>query len=310
MAEEIKDIYYYLNDIWEKYDDFDKPVEKDRYYHKYIPICNLIVNEPHEDIYKQKNFCMKLVRNLGHHSDTYDFLKFNPELCYDLNNWIYNSMIKHSIPKSIITKSFIEYYGTVSGMKQEPTCLYYEYDNTYKEPMKIIILNIFESNIHIIKKKLESETKLIRCYCQEFVKKIVEIYKYMKKEHCSNDQIVPKTETCKLLDKFKISYGYLYDDEKINKNIPSLENSNIAILSDCDSDKSPLRAQLAESLKIHEPVDDDQEFKSAKDYNSPITSETTHETSPMSRTVSTAIGTVAGTSSLLAMLYKVNKKYY
>ncbi|KMZ77034.1 hypothetical protein PVIIG_05231 [Plasmodium vivax India VII] len=260
----------------------------------------------------QYNFCMKLVRNLGHYSDNFEFLHYNSKWCYDLNNWIYNSMIKNKAPESIITECFNEYVGTVRRMGQTPTCVYYEYDKTYEDPMKIIMLNIFESNIHVIKEKLESDNDLSRCSCHEFVNKIVEIYKCMKKTHCPNEKIVQKTETCKLLDNFKLTYNqYLNKEEKINKKIPSLENNNLEVLSGCDSDKSLRRTQSAESYEIHESVEADQQYQTAKNYDSPISSETTHDTtSPMSRTVSTAIGTVAGTSSLLAMLYKVNKKNY
>ncbi|KMZ88595.1 hypothetical protein PVBG_04804 [Plasmodium vivax Brazil I] len=90
-----------------------------------------------------KNFCMKLVRKFGHYSNNHDFLKYSPEWCYDLNNWIYNSMMKHKIQKDIITECFEEYKYYMQGINNKPRCIYYEYDNIYEDQIKIIKLKIF-----------------------------------------------------------------------------------------------------------------------------------------------------------------------
>ncbi|KMZ98975.1 hypothetical protein PVNG_03814 [Plasmodium vivax North Korean] len=315
--EDWKQEYPILENIWNTYDKFDKTVDQDSKKNNYYLVCYYIIDRLKGDTEEHEKFCMKLVRNLGFHSDNYDFLNYKSKRCLNLNNWIYNSMKKHNIRENIITKCFDEYNYHMNRIGKDPTCLYYEYEKTYAEPMNIIILNIFESNIHVIIEKLESEIDSIRCSCQKYVNKIVEIYKYMKKTHCPYDKIFQKTETCQRLDKFKISYDeYLYNEEKINNKIPSLENNNLAFFSGCVFDGSAGRRESAENFEAHEQVEANQGLKYVRSDRSPNPFETTQEkqsddtTSSMSRTVSTAIGTVAGTSSLLAMLYKVNKKYY
>ncbi|KMZ77250.1 hypothetical protein PVIIG_05203 [Plasmodium vivax India VII] len=313
-----KEFYYpSLEYVWSIYKKFDETVDNDPKQNDYYIVCNYIINQLKGDTKEHEAFCKKLVRNLGHHSDNNDFLTYRGNRCLNLNNWIYNSMKKHNIRENIITECFDEYNHYMKKIGKDPSCLYYEYEKTYAEPMKIIMLNIFASNIDIIKSILKEEINSVHCSCQKYVNQIVEIYKYMKKTHCPYDQIFQKKETCQRLDNFKISYNeYLYNDEKINKKIPSLENNNLAIFSGCVFDGSAGRRQSAENFEALEQVEANQGLKYVRSDRSPNPFETTQEkqsdgtTSPMSRTVSTAIGTVAGTSSLLAMLYKVNKKYY
>ncbi|SCA83607.1 hypothetical protein PVT01_000065400 [Plasmodium vivax] len=148
--EEWKKEYPLLKDIWTTYDDFDKDIENDQNKNNYITVCGYFINPWKGEKEKHENFCMKLVRNLGHYSDHKDFLRYNNDRCKNLNNWAYNSMKKYSIPEEILTGCFDEYKFIVERRKQTPSCFYYEYDKKYSEPMEIIISRYSSRSIILI----------------------------------------------------------------------------------------------------------------------------------------------------------------
>ncbi|KMZ99280.1 hypothetical protein PVNG_02163 [Plasmodium vivax North Korean] len=319
MVEEIVDIvewikkYSFLDGVLNKYYEFDNPVENDKYYYRYTPVCDLIVKEPHENIDKHKNFCMKLVRNLGHHSDTHDFLKYNSELCYDLNNWIYNSVMKHKIPKSIITGCFDEYNFHMEKIGQPARCFDYSYDNIYEDIINIIILKIFESNMWIVK-NIISESDTINYPLQSYVCECVKIYNEMRNRYCPNSDIHYENgeRTCNLLKTLKQTYmSFIYNRPHKKYKIPSLDNVEADYVAKC----------VPQELKqIVNPTSSDNETLDSSlksdDYGNPRKSPSQeavnkeNQKGTLSSTVSTAVGTVAGASSILALLYKVNKEFH
>ncbi|CAG9474561.1 unnamed protein product [Plasmodium vivax] len=293
--EEWKKEYPLLNFIWKTYDDIDKDIGNDQNKNNYINICRYFIKPWKGENEKHENFCMKLVRNLGHHSGNENFLSYKSDRCKNLNNWAYNSMKKHDIPEDLLTKCFNEYKDIVEGMGKKPTCFYYDYEKTYKEPMNIIMLNIFDSNIDIIKEKLESKNDSIRCSCQKYVNKMVEIYKYMKNTYCSSDIIMRNLKTCQQLSSFEGSYEFLHSYATVKDKIPSLKYEKPVNLLGCESDESLPRRPSTDTYPKEKPV----ETLRAPQFN-----ENNDSSNSMSPTVSTALGTVAGASSLLALLYK------
>ncbi|SCO65488.1 VIR protein [Plasmodium vivax] len=294
--EKWKEDYPLLKDIWIKYDGFDKDIENDPKKQNYISVCSFFIKEWNGEEEKNMEFCKKLVRNLGHHSGNNDFLRYTSDRCRNLNNWAYNSMKKHSIPEDLLTRCFEEYKGIVEDMKQTPTCFYYEYDKKYKEPLKIIMLNIFASNIDIIKKILEGKIDPVHCSCQKFIKDVVSIYKYIKKTYCSNNILMGNSNTCQELASFAGSYYFLYNDSSVRDKIPSLESEKHVNLLGCESDKSLRGTESSETYPKQTPAETPPP--------PPQIHENNDSNNPMSPTVSTALGTVAGASSLLALLYK------
>ncbi|KMZ89743.1 hypothetical protein PVMG_04573 [Plasmodium vivax Mauritania I] len=290
-------MYSLLKDIWTTYDAFDKDVENDTNRNKYISVCRYFIDPLNEEKEQHEKFCTKLIRNLGHYSDKPESYKFTPMKCNNLNNWAYNSMKKYSIPEKILTSCFDDYKFIVERRKQTPNCFYYEYDKTYKEPMKIIMLNIFESNIHIIKNILEGEIDSVHCSCQKFIENIVNIYKHMKNNYCSNDIVGINPKTCQQLTSFAGSYQYLYNYATIRDKIPSLEYEKHVNIHGCESDNSHQGRSHTEIHPKQKPVESPR---------APQLNENNDSNNPISPTASTALGTVAGASSLLALLYKVN----
>ncbi|KMZ76835.1 hypothetical protein PVIIG_05407 [Plasmodium vivax India VII] len=315
MPHSIKDIekwkeeYPLLKDIWIKYDNFDKDVKNDTNISKYISVCSYFIKPWDEGKEEDKEFCTKLVRNLGHHSDNKDFLNYKTHDCLNLNNWIYNSMMKNNIQENIIKECFKEYDGTVGGMGKKPTCFYYEYDKTYSEPRNIIMLNIFTSNIHIFKNILKGEINSVHCSCQKFIEEVVSIYKYIKKTYCYNI-VMGSSNTCQELTSFAGSYYYLYNDSAVKDKIPSLEYEKHANLLGCETGESLRGRPHSQTYQkqIHDQTYPEQ--KPVETFPPPQIDENNDSSNPISPTVSTALGTVAGASSLLALLYKVNTKIH
>ncbi|KMZ89717.1 hypothetical protein PVMG_04547 [Plasmodium vivax Mauritania I] len=303
MSHSIKDIekwkkeYPLLNFIWKTYDDFDNDIGNDQNKNNYSTVCGYFINPWKGEKEKHENFCMKLIRNLGHYSDNKDSLLYKNDRCMNLNNWAYNSMKKYSIPEKTLTSCFDDYKFIVGSRRQTPKCFYYEYDKTYAEPRNIIMLNILASNIDIFKQILEGEIDSVHCSCQKFIVDVVNIYKYMKKTYCSNDTVKINQNTCQQLASFEVSYKFLYNYEAVRAKIPFLEYEKDVNLLGCESGESLRGTESSETYPKKTP---------AETPLAPKLNENNDSNNPMSPTVSTALGTVAGASSLLALLYKVN----
>ncbi|KMZ77067.1 hypothetical protein PVIIG_05442 [Plasmodium vivax India VII] len=319
MTENITDIdkwndaYPYLDEIWNKYKEFDETVDNDPKQNDYFIVCYYIIGKLNGDTNEHEAFCKKLVRNLGHHSDNYDSRKYTTNRCLNLNNWIYNSMKKHNIRENIITKCFEEYKGIMEGRNQHPSCYYYEYDKTHAEPMKIIMLNIFESSIGTIKNILNGEKGRSNT-CRKYVCETVQIYKDMYQKYCVNAEAGNKRHenTCSKLKGFEYSYTHFFRKDLIKENeVPSLNNIQNKYLTECHE---YLQEQALDSAVVTQ----DQSIGSSRtlpqDSNLGGPESIPHPkgenpSGPMSSTVSTAIGTVAGASSILALLYKVTQNF-
>ncbi|CAI7720795.1 Plasmodium vivax Vir protein, putative [Plasmodium vivax] len=313
MVDEIKDIvewikkYSFLDGVLKKYYEFDEPVEDDKYHYKYVPVCDLIVTTPHENINKHKNFCMKLVRNLGHHSENDEFLNYNRERCKDLNNWIYNSMTKHKIPKSIITGCFQEYNFHMNGIRNDPRCFDYSYDKIYDDTINIIILKIFESNMEIVK-NIISRNDPINNTLQNYVCECVKIYKELKSYYCPNGDThdINGKDTCNLLRTLKQTYmSFIYNQPHKNYKIPSLDNVEADYVAKCVPQE--LKRLVSPTASDTETLDSSlasADYGNPRESPSPEAVNKENQKDTLSSTVSTAVGTVAGASSVLALLYK------
>ncbi|CAI7724294.1 Plasmodium vivax Vir protein, putative [Plasmodium vivax] len=320
--EEWKRKYYFLEEFWRLYDNFDKDVEGDKY--KYDGVCTLIMRELGHSNEDYKNFCLKLVRNLGRYSDDNKFLRFTSDYCSYLNTWVYYSKNKYSIPDNIIVKCYQDYNEIARKGSVKTICPYYPYDDIY-EPINIIMLNLFEFNFHELISILNKETNVFIPPSQNFVCELVKIYNNMNSQLCAEKTggDAKKIKTCEILENFYKTYmWYFFKNISNNNNIPSLDKGVVDYLAMCPKDKlisrltSDVRGRLPvletlNGIRI-EDADEKLPYEGAKDYSRDFTSSTEaggeNQVSPMSRTVSTAVGTVAGASSVLALLYKFSPK--
>ncbi|KMZ76760.1 hypothetical protein PVIIG_05868 [Plasmodium vivax India VII] len=278
---------------------------------------------------EHKNFCLKLVRNLGRYSlpgDPY----FNPnnDRCRILYYWIYNSARKHKISDEIITGCFQDYIDFMSQIGRGHRCSYNSYDAMYEEPMNIIILDIFQSNMNIIENKLDDTDASINFPLRKYICECIEVYKKMYKQYCPkvDAHSEKRKRTCDMLDTIKTTYNSFISGKSYENNkIPYIDNDTEEYLTMCSQNIT--RPQLTRighgALSVSAPVNGMQSgdtaevstYDGAMDYGkdtlTPFTGvDGENQVNPMSRTVSTAVGTVAGASSVLALLYKVNKEFH
>ncbi|KMZ76968.1 hypothetical protein PVIIG_06145 [Plasmodium vivax India VII] len=296
------------------YNKFDKAIGEDPSDNIYGIICDsYVLKDLNEEKNKYSPFCKKLVRNLGQYS--HGTVYFNPtfERCDILYNWLYHSLKKEQIPENIIEKCFDDYNSQIRGMTSNYKCSYESYKNLYLDRMKINILNIFYNNISIISQKLMGTDDTNKTHCQEFVCECVKIYKEMYKNHCHNkvDEDPKRILTCSRLDTIKKTYDiFLSGKSYKNYIIPSLDKVEDNYLTMCqpDTPRSALAAERPGTISVIEPTTQYGERKSGSiPPPSPVVDE--NQGSSMSRTVSTAFGTVAGASSILALLYKVTQNF-
>ncbi|KMZ88587.1 hypothetical protein PVBG_04796 [Plasmodium vivax Brazil I] len=305
-----KEDYHFFYTIWDTYIELDKSVEGDRYKSRYETVCDLFMQPLDEKKEEHRKFCLKLIRNLGHYSENLKILKFKSEDCNNLNNWVYSSKKEYNVPDEIITECFNDFKRNMNGAGIYDICNYYSYEDNYKEPINIIILDIFQSNMNIVTDLVASVNDIINFGLQKYICDCVHIYKEMDKKYCRGNYHgdLVRTLTCNTLNTFKTTYNsYLYEKAHNNYKIPSLDVDNEY------ADKC-----LASKLKLpfNSPVADDGPASTSlgmdiderkSEYSPPSNFIGETPSSSMSRTVSTAVGTMAGASSILALLYKVTQ---
>ncbi|KMZ88606.1 hypothetical protein PVBG_04815 [Plasmodium vivax Brazil I] len=303
-------ITFGILNVWTTYNDFDNDV--DDYKSGYSSLCYYILKDNNEELIKYSDFCMKIMRNLGVYSVERKFYAPTFERCNMLYNWIYNSIEQNKITVDIINKCFKEYNSYMDGIDKPVRCSIKSYDEYYKEPKNITLLHIFESNMHIFKDILNGQNEEYKIPCRKIVCEFVKIYKNVYKSYC-NDKI-PKDDkrknTCDKLNTFKTIYNnYFFQNEYLIYKVPSLGGSEDELGAICKVDEQLSATTVAAGPEVVIlPNSDQSRGDNASKVLPPKEDHVENQVSPMSRSVSTAVGTVAGASSILALLYKVNKK--
>ncbi|KMZ89781.1 hypothetical protein PVMG_04611 [Plasmodium vivax Mauritania I] len=274
---------------------------------------------------------MKLFRNLKFYAHFTNHFQPTQERCDILYNWIKNAVRDDKIKENIIDKCFEEYDTAKEFMNDHIKCSYKSNNEGFEKPMNIILLNIFNNNIQIIKDTLIGRNASNKLSCQKFVCEAVKIYKDMYDTYCLNKKHVSgKLEkTCLKLSQFEKSYNIFHGDLGILKYyIPSLNDSVTEISTKCSSDeKMKLLAFGGVEIPEYTSVDGmttrrgNSDDSSQRDlsgspevggYPSGVDLSTPYGNgdNSMKKTITTTVGTVAGASSLLAFLYRVNAKFH
>ncbi|SCO72979.1 VIR protein [Plasmodium vivax] len=211
------------------------------------------------------------------------------------------------IPDDIIKRCFDDYNFQIKGITKTYKCSYDLYKNMYIDQMKLNILDLFDNNINIIRQILIDPDDSNKTHCQKFVCECVKIYKNVYKSYC-NDTIPENDKskgTCGKLNTLKTIYNYyFFQNVDLKDKVPTLDGNEEEFGAMCKADEqlsatvvaAPELSRLSHSdknrgEKLH------QSFPSKEDDGE-------NQSSRMSSTVSTALGTVAGASSILALLYK------
>ncbi|KMZ89706.1 hypothetical protein PVMG_04536 [Plasmodium vivax Mauritania I] len=303
--------YPFLSDVWNFYYKFDIITDNDTYDRKIHSSCYIILSKIGKNIEPYNSFCTKLLKNLGHYSKNQESFIRSHYRCNILYNWIYNSKKKHDISDEIINKFFDDYI-TISGvMRYRDACSYNSHNSFYEEPIKMTILDIFNNNMQNIINKLMGGHEKDKLSAQNFVCECVNLYKEIAKNQCTNvnEMNYKRKKTCEMLDSFKTSYmQFFYKNIVKNDNVPSLENVEEEYMRKCKNNQSIPPFDSSEVDRAAESA-----LSTATVRGTPDASRTTggindgDQANSLSPTVPTALGTVAGASSLLALLYKVTK---
>ncbi|CAI7724173.1 PIR protein [Plasmodium vivax] len=303
-----KDKYSFLSKVLKAYDEFDSIGDIYTNQHKYLPVCELIMSRISGNVMNHKNFCMKLLRNLGHYDADTNF--FNPSYarCNILYNWIYNTIENSETANELIIKCFQDYIYIMSSLPSQYKCSYDAFNSLYLEPRKITILKIFDDNIGDIIDKLNEEHSSTHSPSKEFVCECVKIYRNIYNSYCAIRY--PKEgkakSTCDMLTTLKNIYdSYLLRDAALKNKIPSLDADDNEFSNKCISQAKGLEA-VAFSPGHSESFSQTREASGRNRASfTPLAQDSDENTGgSMSPSVSTALGTVAGASSILALLYK------
>ncbi|GAW84040.1 variable surface protein [Plasmodium gonderi] len=193
----------------------------------YIKFCSGIMNTRNKDKEKYYKLCLKLIRNLNIFCSESEDCNTNSIYCINLNSWLYKSIREQELDRKEIYRIFYIIRTVLPKLYKKDMCKYYYYGYYYFEPINIIKLNIFDSNMKIIEETLKKSTYSYTCPYQKYVKVVVEIYKSMEEKYCINSKPKKKahkyTNICSILKNFSNSYNeYLYKNDLIKNKIPSL----------------------------------------------------------------------------------------
>ncbi|KMZ99264.1 hypothetical protein PVNG_02147 [Plasmodium vivax North Korean] len=319
--------YPFLYKVWFTYGEFDRSMDDDANRSNYDALCHQILdNMKVEGIFQYKDVCMKLMRNLKRHSPRSTHFDPTPERCNILYNWIYNLIQEEKVTKDIIKKCFDEYTDYKNAIRSLPRCDYFYHIEQFEEPMKIILFDIFQENMQIIRQELtrdynSTEIPLKRFFCES-----LKIYKHMKGSYCNRrvQRNEKHTNICTKLNNFESAYRiFRINILNLYNKTPKLEDIDRGFLDECSSDaqrsllvsdsgKNPSHALgkgMTASVTISGnylqggfptfPADERNPLQ--EDIPTPPI----NEDNSMKKTITTTVGTVAGASSLLALLYRV-----
>ncbi|GAW83973.1 variable surface protein [Plasmodium gonderi] len=311
---QLENQYPFLSKVWDVHDNFDEPVDVSTTNILYHRFCNPIESFVRKDKKKHFEVCVKLVRNLKLFCNNPGECKFNLKDCNNLNNWLFISIVKYKLNPYIFNSIFHLIKRISPNLTYLNECPYYFYGKNYLKPLSIVMLNIFESNIDLIRATLIGPKDKIYCSCQDFVYKLVKAYRNINSKYCPAGSINlrgNKEKTCSFLRNFEIAYDtYLIKDELIQQKkiqLPSLnpEEDMASFLCTPDVDIQQSLDTNKEQILPEEPVDliqseFDEEIILLPDSESLFTSVSIKSILP------TAIVTTASVFSFLFLIYKFN----
>ncbi|KMZ95750.1 hypothetical protein PVMG_05349 [Plasmodium vivax Mauritania I] len=319
--------YPFLYDVWFTYNQFGESMIDDANRESYGALCHQILDNMKVDgVHQYKDVCMKLMRNLKRHIPFSKYFDPTLERCNILYNWIYNLIQQNQVTEDVIKNCFEEYVGYKKEIESNRTCNYFSYINLFEEPMKIILLDIFENNMEIMRKELNNNYASTEIPLKKFLCESLKIYKHMNESYCkTRDESNEKhRHICTKLDIFKSTYSLFRTNlGNLNTITPELDDIDKGFLDQCklveqkrllDSDQGKNSCHAKEkgmtaSVKISGnflhgvfptfPAD------GVNTLQEDMPTRPGNEDNSMKKTITTTVGTVAGASSLLALLYRV-----
>ncbi|KMZ88557.1 hypothetical protein PVMG_04530 [Plasmodium vivax Mauritania I] len=130
------------------YNEFNKSVDE-----KEITINVLLINllkKLDQNYENNKEIYEKLKRNLLIVLKKKNSIMSSNDYCRYLYQWIYHTKKRININEYPLSMFYVTSRQNIVSSGGENICLYYSYDTTFEEPLKIIKLENFQENINII----------------------------------------------------------------------------------------------------------------------------------------------------------------
>ncbi|GAB69652.1 hypothetical protein PCYB_004010 [Plasmodium cynomolgi strain B] len=205
----------------------------------YENVCKQKVDDYDRLENSQKQFCMKLVRNLACYNYEDGYYNLNNEECMILYYWIYSSVKQHNINNNLITPIFYDNYSRFCTYERKANCFYNLYYDYFEDPVGMIFLDIFQQNINTVINMLGNTDVRINANLQKYICECINIYNEMNKTYCLSDVYndEKRTWTCSRLAAVKLTYD-AYLAGKLYKNyvIPVLGRNEGEYLEMCPQD--------------------------------------------------------------------------
>ncbi|KMZ95752.1 hypothetical protein PVMG_05351 [Plasmodium vivax Mauritania I] len=272
-------LYPFLKNAWTRYEEFERSVgENDDLFFFFESTCKLIIKRTVYDTSEYLDFCKKLIRNLGAYTTDQKIINSNPERCKNINSWLNYLIRKYNIFNEFIQKCFDKSKPLEGVHVKNNICIYYPYEKVINEE-DMLKITIFVDNIFTIRDILKNNTHEYNCLGRKLLYECFNIYQNINNDYCSKGKNIDNTNICSKLGEFKSHYNtYISTLSEIPDNIKSLNAGVVEFTDVCSSKESETKLG---SDGVH----------------------STGSSGPSSTT--TALSTVAGVSSALALLYKV-----
>ncbi|GAB69866.1 hypothetical protein PCYB_006150, partial [Plasmodium cynomolgi strain B] len=281
---------YFLEEIWNMYDNFVKNVNGSKY-GQLLDFCykGTIFQKPNMEEYK--NMCKKLLRNLLLLADgNYGYENFF-KYCDMLYIWIYFETKKKKLTNSIIEEIFDDLVKFLTE-EYRKACPYFSYSENLHEPHKLMKLRIFEHNIYTFQNILDNISDPHNCSCLKYAYECINIYNDMNKRFCATDEHKNTINkgTCDILEIFNTLYSnYIRNVNRGIYELPLLSDTTNATYTPTDTYVTRCLLNKQKSKLDSSTVD--------------------QSSNPKQISISTAFGSMAGIPPFLVLIYKVNIIY-
>ncbi|KMZ88573.1 hypothetical protein PVBG_04782 [Plasmodium vivax Brazil I] len=275
-----------IKNFWDIYDKFFETIN-DSKYTSTLAHCDIddMFSNDNKVVYQQ--ICKKLARNLLSLAESRYRADELLKRCNILYIWLYFEIKNNNLSDDTVKTTFEGLNEVVDWMQKKAPCPYFSFNKNLHKPEDLMELRIFNDNIETIQTiLLEESYNNLYCSYQRYVNYCFNKYKPLKQTYCTQEKSKEKDniDTCNELKNFEYYYSFLTEKPNISDKIPTLNSSsNTTINID--------RCKLYEVKETSTTIIDDQSGSTTQ------------------RSVNTAIGTMAGVSSVLAFLYKVSTNF-
>ncbi|GAB69865.1 hypothetical protein PCYB_006140 [Plasmodium cynomolgi strain B] len=242
--------YPFLNEVWETYKKFDEDVESGLTSININGVCdNILQKKNYASNDNNKEFCRKLVRNLGCYNYDYEYYHQHKDRCTILYYWVYKTAKEKNIDINLINDIFNNSYSKTCTYNRIAKCYYYAYYDQFEEPVNMIFLDIFQKYMNIVRDNLYKPNDKNNANLINYICKCAYIYKKTNEQYCVNNHADEnkRINTCSMLSTFQQTFDTFLTGERYKSYfIPFLDDiGNINNSDKCIYPESELKSFIA-----------------------------------------------------------------